>query len=195
MLRLALSFLSILASSNAAFAPSNLKVPKVQSTARAMSSPPLPPPIEIKDIAYGEDSRQYRRTVYTHDDWVKHRDSSRFYRNILSITNSGVYKNLGKEVFATCSIAAGIVVWNCLFGTYEDLAGVVHDGPFKESIIPVLTLPLTPFTLSSPSLGLLLGMSIMCSPQTLLFSNVLISLFLFITFFSLPHQYFLPTMG
>jgi predicted membrane chloride channel (bestrophin family) len=156
MLRLALSVLSIVASTTDAFAPGNLNVPKVKDTSRAMSAPPLPPPIDVKDISYGEDSRQYRRTVYTHDDWVKHRDSSRFYRNILSITNSGVYKNLGKEVFATCSIATGIVVWNCLFGTYQDLAGVVHDGPFKESIIPILSLPLTPFTLSSPSLGLLL---------------------------------------
>lgn len=151
-----LIILSLLASANS-FAPSNLNAATAKSTAIAMSSPPAPPPIEIKDIAYGEESRQFRRTVYTHDDWVKHRDSSRFYRNLISITTSGVYKNLGKEVFATCSIATGIIVWNAVFGEYQDFSGVVHDGPFKDSIIPILTLPLTPFTLSSPSLGLLLG--------------------------------------
>ena len=44
------------------------------------------------DIPYGETSRQYRRTVYTHDDWVKHRSPNRFLRNLASIPASGIYK-------------------------------------------------------------------------------------------------------
>ena len=40
---------------------------------------------------------------------------------------------------------------------YQDFASVSHPGPLKDLIIPVLSLPLAPFTLASPSLGLLLG--------------------------------------
>ena len=45
-----------------------------------------------KDIPYGETSRQFRRTVYTHEDWVKHRSPNRFVKNIFSIVASGIYK-------------------------------------------------------------------------------------------------------
>jgi predicted membrane chloride channel (bestrophin family) len=106
--------------------------------------------------SFGEGSRQFRRTVYSHDDWVKHRSSDRFVRNIASFTNSGVYANLAKEVIATTTVSAFVVVWNAIFGDYQDLLGNFHPGPLKDSIIPVLSLPLTPFTLSSSSLGLLL---------------------------------------
>lgn len=110
--------------------------------------------------SYGEQSRKYRRTVYTHEDWVKHRSSDRFFRNLKSIFASGVYQNLSREVFATCSVAVFVVTWNCIFGDYQDLVGVSHSGPLHDSVIPVLTLPLSPFTLLSPSLGLLLGETI-----------------------------------
>jgi hypothetical protein len=109
--------------------------------------------------SYGEESRKYRRTVYTHEDWVKHRSSNRFFRNLLSFANSGIYKSLFKEVVATTSVAALIVAWNMLFGEYQDFQSVTHNGPFHDSVIPILALPLAPFTLSSPSLGLLLGKS------------------------------------
>ena len=42
-------------------------------------------------------------------------------------------------------------------GDYQDLSGVTHAGPLKDTVVPMLSLPLTPFTLLSPSLGLLLG--------------------------------------
>jgi putative membrane protein len=51
-----------------------------------------PPDTATKDIPYGEISRQFRRTVYTHDDWVKHRSPNRFIKNLATIFNSGVYK-------------------------------------------------------------------------------------------------------
>jgi hypothetical protein len=107
--------------------------------------------------SYGEESRTYRRTVYTHEDWVKHRSSNRFFRNLLSFANSGIYKSLFKEVLTTTSVAAFIVVWNMLFGEYQDFQSVTHNGPFHDSVIPILALPLAPFTLASPALGLLLG--------------------------------------
>jgi len=108
---------------------------------------------------YGEESRAYRRTVYTHDDWVRHRSSDRFFRNLGSFATSGIYKSLFKEVIATATIASFVVVWNMIFGDYQDLQNITHNGIMHDSLIPVLALPLAPFTLSSPSLGLLLGKS------------------------------------
>ena len=115
-------------------------------------SPPfIPPP---KDISYGEESRSFRRTVYTHDDWVKHRSPDRFIRNISSIFTSGIYKNVGREVTATTGVATFVMLWNMVFGGYTDFSGVNHEA--VASFLPALALPLTPFTLASPSLGLLL---------------------------------------
>ena len=111
---------------------------------------------EEEKTSYAEVSRQYRRTVYTHEEWVKHRSSDRFIRNLSSFANSGIFSNLAKEVLATTAVATAIVGWNCVFGDYQDLSGVTHAGPLKDTL-PILALPLAPFTLSSPSLGLLLG--------------------------------------
>ena len=61
------------------------------------SPPAIPTP---QDISYGEDSRPYRRTVFTHEDWVKFRSPDRFIRNIASTTQSGIYKNIAKKVRA-----------------------------------------------------------------------------------------------
>ena len=122
---------------------------------RSTKEPPKLPP--IRDISYGEESRQFRRTVYTHDDWVKHRSPERFWRNVRAIGVSGVYKNLATEVAVTTSIASFIVVWNMVFGGYTDLSGVSQPPLMPDALMPILNLPLTPFTLSSPALGLLLG--------------------------------------
>jgi hypothetical protein len=60
-----------------------------------------PPKIgKAKNIEYGERSRTYRRTVYSHEDWVRHRSPDRFVRNIASIGNSGIYK------VRTCSMTS-----------------------------------------------------------------------------------------
>ena len=39
-----------------------------------------------------------RRTVYMHDDWVWHRSSDRFLRNMKSIGSSGINQALRKEL-------------------------------------------------------------------------------------------------
>ena len=106
------------------------------------------------DIPYGEQSRYYRRTVYTHDDWKKHRSPDRFFYYLLNFLSSGIYKNMYREVGATMTVAAGIVAYNCITGGYTDFAGIEHAAilPF----LPMAKLPILPFTLASPSLGLLL---------------------------------------
>ena len=136
-----------------AFQPSTPRSSSMRVSTEVGMGPP-PADLILKET-YGEGSRKYRRTRYTHDDWVKHRSPERFTKNLFSMVNSGVYKSLAREVTATTAFAAFLVVWNGLTGGYVDLSGVQHDAVLPN--LPGLTLPLTPFTLLSPSLGLLLA--------------------------------------
>jgi Bestrophin, RFP-TM, chloride channel len=106
---------------------------------------------------FGEESRRYRRTVFTHDDWVRHRSPDRFWRNVQTFFISGIYKNIGFEVAVVTAVATFVVIYNALIGGYVDFDGVQHEAVIQHTMLPKLGLPLTPFTLSSPSLGLLLG--------------------------------------
>mmetsp|Transcript_6624 Transcript_6624/g.10082 ORF Transcript_6624/g.10082 Transcript_6624/m.10082 type:complete len:410 (+) Transcript_6624:87-1316(+) len=150
----ALLLLALSPTQTVAFAPANnhAVVSAAPSATSLQMGPPSPESLLTE--TYGEGSRKYRRTVYTHNEWVKHRSSDRFIRNISSMYNSGVYKSLGREVFATTAIATFLVVFNALTGGYTDFDGVQHEAIISS--LPQLTLPLTPFTLLSPSLGLLL---------------------------------------
>ena len=73
------------------------------------------------NIPYGEESRKFRRTVYTHEDWVKHRSPDRFFKNIRSTTKSGIYKvrRIVLLVLVLC-IGVGVVYW-CVFVIEFDL--------------------------------------------------------------------------
>jgi hypothetical protein len=113
--------------------------------------------LPIKTIPYGEESRQYRRTVYSHDDWKKHRSADRFHHYLGALFSSGMYKNLERRVTTTTWVATFLCVWNALTGEYQDLERVKHVGVLSGCFLPVLGMPLAPFTLASPSLGLLLG--------------------------------------
>lgn len=148
-----LVLLAALASSSSAF---QARSGQPRSTSALFSAvPQVDSSRPIKDIEYGEASRQYRRTVYSHEDWVKHRSSDRFFRNLAAMPTSGVYKGLAKEVLAVTAVATFVCVWNGLTGGFVGLDGVKQEA-ILGGLTP-LTLPLNPFTLSSPSLGLLLG--------------------------------------
>ncbi|KAL3806952.1 hypothetical protein ACHAXA_002236 [Cyclostephanos tholiformis] len=154
-MRLSTLLLLALAPSHArAFAPTTTRAQPLSSFSSTSLEMGPPTPNIILEETYGEGSRKYRRTVYTHKEWVKHRSSDRFLRNLSSMINSGVYKSLAKEVLATAGVATFLVIWNGLTGGYTDLNGVQHEAIITS--LPMLTLPLTPFTLLSPSLGLLL---------------------------------------
>ena len=155
-MRLSTLILLALAPAASAFAPATSRstANAVKTTTSALNMGPPKPDIVLQET-YGEGSRKYRRTVYTHNEWVKHRSSDRFIRNLSSVFNSGVYKSLAKEVLATTGVASFLIFWNALTGGYTDLSGVQHEAIID--FLPTLTLPLTPFTLLSPSLGLLLG--------------------------------------
>ena len=110
-------------------------------------------PLADVRTSYIEVSRQYRRTRYTHDDWLKHRSPDRFLSNLAEFSTSGIYRGILKEVGTVAAIASFVVLWNVFLGEgWTDSAGFHHD----TFGLPLLKLPLTPFTLASPSLGLLL---------------------------------------
>ena len=160
MLRFSLVLFAALAAqltgTSAFVAPSQSTAARVstQLQGNTKQPPELPP---IQDISYGEESRKFRRTVYSHDDWRKHRSQDRFIRNIKSMFVSGVYKNLGREVAATTAVATFICLYNAIVGGYTDFEGQKQAALISSTFLPLLGLPLAPFTLSSPSLGLLLG--------------------------------------
>ena len=112
--------------------------------------------IEPPEKTYGETSRKFRRSFFSHKDWLKHRSEDRFLKIVLSTVNSGVVRQLAKEVGFVVATATFVVFWNSLLGEgYSDFSGVHHD-PLVQGL-PLMELPITPFTLSSPALGLLLG--------------------------------------
>ena len=112
--------------------------------------------IEPPEKTYGETSRKFRRSFFSHKDWLKHRSEDRFLKIVLSTVNSGVVRQLAKEVGFVVATATFVVFWNSLLGEgYSDFSGVHHD-PLVHGL-PLMELPITPFTLSSPALGLLLG--------------------------------------
>jgi hypothetical protein len=108
-------------------------------------------------LSYGERSRPFRRNFYTQPDWEKHRSRNRFKGNLLSITRSGVIRQLTNEVLFITAAATAVWATNCLTAAgFDDLTGVHHEGllPF----FPTLQMPSEFFTFSSPALSLLLGM-------------------------------------
>lgn len=100
-----------------------------------------------------EMARRYRRTVYTHDDWKKHRQQDRFLIYLGSMFRSGVFENCKNEVLVTTSFAAFLCFYNALRGGYTDISGIAHPAPLPGQL---LGLPMTTFTLTGSSLGLLL---------------------------------------
>ena len=129
---------------------------KTASRSALYMGPPIDPSAPVTEL-FGEGSRKYRRTVYTHNEWVKHRSSDRFLNNLSTLFNSGIYKNIGQEVALVTVMAMFVWGWNLLVGGYQDLAGVMHDPILKENWAMMIGLPLTPFTVLNSSLGLLLG--------------------------------------
>lgn len=112
--------------------------------------------IASPEKSYGETSRKFRRTYFTHKDWLRHRDDDRLVRRILGVFKSGIVRQLAKEVGYVVVMATIVVVWNCLLGVgFTDLSGLRH-GPLLKGFT-TLKLPMEPFTLSSPALSLLLG--------------------------------------
>jgi ion channel-forming bestrophin family protein len=99
-------------------------------------------------VPYGEASRKYRRTVYTHKDWLTHRSNDRIISNLLSMFYSGVIRQVKNKIILVASVAIFCTLW-------DDF--LVDTALFDHLVaLPHLSLPTIPFVLSSPALGLLL---------------------------------------
>ena len=89
------------------------------------------------------------------DRWNMHRSETRYGRLIPGIL-------IGPTTRRISGTVAGLVVWSALIGFWNDLAsstmpmGLPVDDPTLLGVLPELRLPLTPFELTSPVLGLLL---------------------------------------
>jgi ion channel-forming bestrophin family protein len=111
--------------------------------------------LEDDKINYAENSRRFRRTYFNHDDWVKQRGNDRFIKTMLTTFQSGVVRQLLPKLCLVALTATFVCMWNAFLVTgYQDLQGVHHEA-FVQNV-RLLCLPIEPFTLSSPALGLLL---------------------------------------
>lgn len=103
---------------------------------------------------YQETSRKYRRTVFVHDNWPKHRSTQRFKDTLQNTLASGIVRTRYQELGFVAAVAAALTVYNGLVGGFMDL-----EGTKQAALIPhltQLTIPISLFTLTSPTLGLLL---------------------------------------
>jgi len=74
---LSIALVALQVNGSAAFSPvpGRISFNRGSVTARAVRRPPEIEKIVTEDMrtSYGENSRAYRRTVYSHADWQKHR--------------------------------------------------------------------------------------------------------------------------
>ena len=107
-------------------------------------------------LSYSERRRPYRRDVFDSDEWVRVRNTARFSKNLLTIFESGIVRQLLSEAIFIGGAATFLCLYNALLVTgYDDFNGIHHD-PFGQGFY-VFKLPGIFFTLTSPALSLLLG--------------------------------------
>ena len=103
---------------------------------------------------FQESQRPYRRSVFNGPDWVNHRSSSRFEDALRTTLSSGILRARYKEVAFVGAVSTFVVLWNNVATGFVDFDNLAH-GPLLQHL-PKLNIPPTVFTLTSPSLGLLL---------------------------------------
>mmetsp|Transcript_16643 Transcript_16643/g.21595 ORF Transcript_16643/g.21595 Transcript_16643/m.21595 type:complete len:409 (-) Transcript_16643:329-1555(-) len=100
---------------------------------------------------YKESTRERRRTVFGHDNWRKHRESKRHYRNMKNIFVSDIIGTIRNEVLAVGAVATAIYIYNDVIcsGALDQFVGfnLVDDKIKLQSL---------PFTIGTTALGLLL---------------------------------------
>mmetsp|Transcript_25771 Transcript_25771/g.36120 ORF Transcript_25771/g.36120 Transcript_25771/m.36120 type:complete len:453 (-) Transcript_25771:584-1942(-) len=108
--------------------------------------------LETGKVPYGEESRQYRRTVFLRNaDWARHRNPDRLFINLGGIFLSGVARQLAKGVLTVTSIALTTVLWNGLLAKWEPLSSRSFLSKYCT-----MRLPAQPFSFCASALGLLL---------------------------------------
>ncbi|WIA30614.1 hypothetical protein OEZ86_000694 [Tetradesmus obliquus] len=93
-----------------------------------------------------EESRVWRRTMYTFPDWKKHRSSYRYVHHMHTILESRIVRGLLRPVLVLTLAAAAVAAYQTL-----------HAKQLLLSFLPALPiLPIEPFQLTSFALSLLL---------------------------------------
>ena len=98
-----------------------------------------------------EKSRKYRRTVFAYSDWKKHRSARRYIDALRSWPRSNVLGGLIIQAIIVALATAAIVSWNVFVLSNQETYKLL--GRFN---LPLFSVPSLPFSLTSPSLGLLL---------------------------------------
>lgn len=89
--------------------------------------------------------QRQKRAFYSHEDWLKHRSSSRHMRHMMSSLSSRVILSLIPPVFTVTGISVVIALYN----TAVDLG-------LLPSFLPLLHAASLPYELTAPALALLL---------------------------------------
>lgn len=92
-----------------------------------------------------ENSRRYRRTIYSAPDWRRHRSSGRHFSELLKMPSSNVLRGVFPQSLFVAFFATFVYAYN-----YFLLKTT------RATFLPLLAFPPLPFSLTSPSLGLLL---------------------------------------
>ena len=91
-----------------------------------------------------ESNRKFRRTVYGASDWRRHRSSSRHFNELFNMPFSNILRGVFPQSFCVAVFSLFVYVYNKVI----ELKGGTY--------LPLLSFPPLPFSLTSPSLGLLL---------------------------------------
>jgi len=102
---------------------------------------------DVGHVVYGESSRKYRRTIFTYSDWVGHRANTGILHTLRGIFLSGIIRQLLRNAAVATISAVVVVLWNAATGQLPGSGAAV---------LPRLSLPMAPFTMSSSALSLLL---------------------------------------
>jgi len=103
---------------------------------------------------FQEAQRRYRRTVFNGPDWATHRSTVRFEKAIKTLFDSGIIRSRYKELLFVGGVAALTIAVNCVTAGYVDFDNVKQPPIIPH--LPTFSIPIALFTLTSPTLGLLL---------------------------------------
>lgn len=120
----------------------------------------------INTVEYNRITRRMESTYKDHSYWVKHRSNDRLFHHMRTMPKSIIYQTIRQPVRYITYLSTCLVIWNCLVlltnatMATSDLPHRVASllGLFSKKLV-LLRIPIDPLVITSPMLGLLLGMS------------------------------------
>ena len=120
----------------------------------------------INTVEYNRITRRMESTYKDHSYWVKHRSNDRLFHHMRTMPKSIIYQTIRQPVRYITYLSTCLVIWNCLVlltnatMATSDLPHRIKSllGLFSKKLV-LLRIPIDPLVITSPMLGLLLGMS------------------------------------